>query len=43
MHNIHDECAQTAEEYGHAGNYVIGANINSFLKVAHAMTEQGIV
>lgn len=43
MHNIHDECAQTAEEYGHVGNYVIGANINSFLKVAHAMTEQGIV
>lgn len=43
MHNIHDECAQTAEEYGHADNYVIGANINSFLKVAHAMTEQGIV
>lgn len=43
MHNIHDECAQTAEEYGHAGNYVIGANINSFLKVAHAMMEQGIV
>ncbi len=43
MHNIHDECAQTAEEYGHAGNYVIGANINSFLKVANAMMEQGIV
>lgn len=43
MHNIHDECAQTAEEYGHSGNYVIGANINSFLKVAKAMMEQGIV
>ncbi|MDU5615258.1 NADP-specific glutamate dehydrogenase [Varibaculum cambriense] len=43
MHNIHDECAQTAEEYGHAGDYVMGANINSFLKVAHAMMEQGIV
>lgn len=43
MHNIHDECAQTAEEYGHAGNYVVGANINSFLKVANAMMEQGIV
>lgn len=43
MHNIHDECAQTAEEYGHSGNYVIGANINSFLKVANAMMEQGIV
>lgn len=43
MHTIHDECAQTAEEYGQAGNYVVGANINSFLKVANAMTEQGIV
>lgn len=43
MHDIHDDCAQTAEEYGFAGDYVKGANIAGFLKVATAMTEQGIV
>ncbi len=43
MHQIHDECIATAEEYGHPGDYVAGANIAGFLKVAQAMTEQGIV
>jgi glutamate dehydrogenase (NADP+) len=40
---IHENCYQTAEEYGHAGNYVIGANIAGFSKVANAMIDQGIV
>ncbi|MDF3129040.1 NADP-specific glutamate dehydrogenase [Kiritimatiellaeota bacterium B1221] len=40
---IHENCYQTAQEYGHAGNYVIGANIAGFTKVADAMLDQGIV
>lgn len=40
---IHENCYQTAEEYGHAGNYVIGANIAGFTKVADAMLDQGVV
>ena len=43
MINIHENCRKTAEEYGHAGNYVIGANIAGFLKVANAMLDQGLV
>lgn len=38
-HNVHD----TAKEYDMAENYVAGANIAGFLKVAQAMKEQGIV
>jgi len=40
---IHENCRKTAEEYGHAGNYVIGANIAGFTKVADAMLDQGVV
>ncbi|MEX2607704.1 MAG: NADP-specific glutamate dehydrogenase [Kiritimatiellia bacterium] len=40
---IHENCYHTADEYGHAGNYVIGANIAGFTKVANAMLDQGIV
>ncbi|WFB36095.1 NADP-specific glutamate dehydrogenase [Kiritimatiellota bacterium B12222] len=40
---IHENCYQTAAEYGHAGNYVIGANIAGFTKVADTMLDQGIV
>lgn len=40
---IHENCYQTAEEYGHHGNYVIGANIAGFVKVAEAMLDQGVV
>ncbi|MDH3520194.1 MAG: NADP-specific glutamate dehydrogenase [Myxococcales bacterium] len=43
MVNIHRNCQQTAEEYGTPGNYVNGANIAGFLKVARAMLDQGVV
>jgi glutamate dehydrogenase (NADP+) len=43
MHNIHDTCAQTAEEYGSAGNYVLGANVAGFIRVAEAMQAMGVV
>jgi len=43
MINIHNTCLRTAEEYGTPNNYVNGANIAGFLKVANAMLEQGIV
>ncbi len=43
MANIHDTCAQTAEEYGHAGDYVMGANIAGFIKVADAMLALGVI
>jgi glutamate dehydrogenase (NADP+) len=40
---IHDDCRATAEEYGVPGNYVHGANIAGFRKVAEAMLAQGVV
>lgn len=43
MKNIHDTCLSTAERFGSKGNYVIGANIAGFLKVADAMLDQGLV
>lgn len=43
MKNIHKSCIQASEAYGMAGNYVAGANIAGFLKVAKAMTAYGIV
>ena len=43
MKNIHKLCYETAEEYGEPGNYVIGANIAGFIKVADAMLDQGVV
>ncbi len=43
MENIHENCRATAEKYGHPGNYVKGANIAGFLKVANAMLDQGVV
>src|SRR4029077_1888548 len=43
MRNIHLNCAETAEAYGHKGNYVMGANIAGFVKVADAMLDQGLV
>ena len=38
FHNV----ADTAKEYGHEGNFVMGANIAGFLKVADAMMAQGV-
>ena len=43
MKAIHKTCLETAEEYGTPGNYVNGANIAGFVKVADAMLDQGIV
>jgi glutamate dehydrogenase (NADP+) len=43
MKTIHEVCYRTAERYGTPGNYVNGANIAGFLKVANAMMDQGLV
>ena len=43
MNRIHTECVDAAEEYGTPGNYVNGANIAGFVKVADAMLDQGLV
>ncbi len=43
MHGIHDRCAQTAEDYGAPGNYVLGANIVGFIRVAEAMRALGVI
>jgi glutamate dehydrogenase (NADP+) len=43
MKAIHKQCRETAEEYGSPGNYVNGANIAGFVKVADAMLDQGLV
>jgi glutamate dehydrogenase (NADP+) len=43
MVDIHESCRAAAEEYGTSGNYVNGANIAGFRKVADAMIDQGLV
>jgi glutamate dehydrogenase (NADP+) len=43
MISIHKACHETAEQYGTPGNYVNGANIAGFLKVANSMLDQGLV
>tara|TARA_A100001037_G_scaffold160116_1_gene144295 strand:+ start:24445 stop:25782 length:1338 start_codon:yes stop_codon:yes gene_type:complete len=43
MKNIHDTAYEASEKYNDKGNYVMGANIVGFLKVANAMISQGIV
>jgi glutamate dehydrogenase (NADP+) len=43
MKSIHKTCVDTAERFGTPGNYVNGANIGGFLKVADAMMDQGVV
>ncbi len=43
MKAIHQACHETAERFGSPGNYVDGANIAGFLKVADAMMDQGLV
>ena len=40
---VHQQCMAAAEEYGQPGNYVMGANIAGFVKVADAMLDQGVV
>ncbi len=43
MRRIHDSCAETADEYGAPGNYVLGANITGFVRVAEAMEAMGVI
>jgi len=43
MVTIYKNTSEAAREYGCEGNYVVGANIAGFLKVANAMLAQGLV
>jgi glutamate dehydrogenase (NADP+) len=43
MKSIHDTCLAAAETYGSPGNYLLGANIAGFVKVADAMLDQGVI
>ena len=43
MRRIHQDCHETAAEFGTPGNYVRGANIAGFRKVARAMLALGLV
>jgi len=43
MCSIHEACMRTAEEYGKPGDYMLGANIAGFIKVADSMLDQGVV
>ncbi len=43
MAGIHELCHETADEYGVPGDYVTGANIAGFLRVARAMTDLGLI
>jgi len=43
MHRIFTATAAAADEYGTSGDYVSGANIAGFVKVADAMLDQGLV
>ncbi|HWO23791.1 MAG TPA: NADP-specific glutamate dehydrogenase [Kofleriaceae bacterium] len=43
MRSIHKACVGTADRFGVSGNYVAGANIAGFMKVADSMMDQGIV
>ncbi len=42
MKDIHDNAYEAAAKYGKKGNYVVGANIAGFVKVANAMVAQGV-
>jgi glutamate dehydrogenase (NADP+) len=41
--DIHRSALDAAERYGRAGDYVAGANIAGFERVAHAMLAQGVI
>ena len=43
MVNIHNNAADAAQRYHAAGNYIVGANVAGFEKVANAMMAQGVV
>lgn len=43
MVGIHERCYETSAQYGAPGNYVVGANIAAFLRVADAMMALGVI
>ena len=43
MADVHASCIEASERFGTPGNYVNGANIAGFLKVADSMMDQGLV
>jgi glutamate dehydrogenase (NADP+) len=43
MVDIHEQAYSTAKKYGRDGDYVFGANVAGFLKVAEAMMAQGVI
>jgi glutamate dehydrogenase (NADP+) len=43
MRGIHDRCLETADEYGAPGDYLAGANIAGFTRVADAMLALGVI
>ena len=43
MVGIHHRCLGTAEEYGVPGDYVAGANLAGYIKVANAMVAMGVI
>jgi len=43
MKDIHDNCLKTAAQYGKDGDYMAGANIAGFIKVADAMIAEGVL
>jgi glutamate dehydrogenase (NADP+) len=42
MRDVHNRCLETADEYAAPGNYVVGANVAGFVKVAGAMVALGL-
>ena len=43
MSDIHGRCVEAADEYGDPGNYVMGANLTAYTRVADAMVLLGVV
>ena len=43
MRNVYQLCSEAADEFGSPGNFVVGANIAGFIKVARAMAAHGLV
>jgi glutamate dehydrogenase (NADP+) len=43
MEDIHRICSSAAIEYGEADDYMLGANIGGFIRVADAMIAQGTI
>jgi glutamate dehydrogenase (NADP+) len=43
MVSIHEACRSTSADYGQPHNYLMGANIAGFVKVADSMIDQGLV